>query len=299
MTLIVAKINGHNIKFVSDSKVTDQSSVRNNPLAGNLKALILHPETCLAYAGNIHYAEILLDDFFSGKIKDFKQLANRCAQLNLESNNTTDFLIGTLFNNKPAIYKFSDGQMSLDYQDLWIGDKIAFNKYQSEYYSSSAKDKNPFVRMSLAFKKVIDDEKIPSVSDFQISVEAKPYGESSSSIFVYELKTELNFAPQTISIKGGKHFTPITVGGPEIGGYGICYLRSISTYKPGIAIHFPQGEFGVLFCPKINHNKPIIIKEKDGEVFAKKIWKKYEVGLQGIVLKDGFAMKHIVIPESS
>ncbi|UWX54863.1 hypothetical protein NYZ99_19295 [Maribacter litopenaei] len=184
--------------------------------------------------------------------------------------------------------------MFLDHTNLWIGDINGFNKYQSEYHNEKNKGKAEFARMGIAFSEVIKDEQISSVSDFQIGVDTVYHQDLKSLIFIYEFKAEFSFANQKIKVPGGKHFTPMNVGGAPIGGYSICYLRSVNVYKPGVAIHFPQGEFGMLFCPKLNHNKAIVIKEKDGEYFAKKVWELYNIALEGIVLKNGFTFKYIV-----
>ena len=293
MTLIVAKIKEDKIKIVSDSKITDEAAVRNNPLFGNLKTIILSKDTCIGYAGKVYFAEKILNEFYGGKIKNFKELFNRCGQLHHESNFETDFILATLFDNKPVIYKISEGKMFLDHINLWIGDIDGFNKYQSEYHNKKNANKEDFAKMGIAFSEVIKDEKIPSVSDFRIGIDTVFHEELKSLIFIYEFKAEFSFANQIIKTPSGKQ-TPIKVGGAEIGGYGICYLRSVNVYEPGIAIHFPQGGFGMLFCPKLNHNKAIIIKEDDGEDFAKKVWSLYKIALEGIVLKDGFAFKYIV-----
>jgi hypothetical protein len=294
MTLIVAKIKDDKIKIVSDSKITDEAAVRNNPLFGNLKTLILNPDTCIGFAGNVYFAEIVLNEFYQGKFKNFQELFNRCGHLHHESNFETDFILATLFENKPVIYKISESKIFVDHTNLWIGHIDGFNKYQSEFHDKKNKDRSEFQRMGIAFSEVIKDEKISGISDFQIGIETVYHEELKSLIFIYEFKAEFNFANQKVSVPGGKQFTPMKVGGAQIGGYGICYLRSVNVYQPGVAIHFPQGGFGMLFCPKLNHNKAIIIKEKDGEDFAKKVWDLHNIALEGIVLKDGFAFKYIV-----
>ena len=118
---------------------------------------------------------------------------------------------------------------------------------------------------------------------------------SNNDFFIYAMKMMMNIAPQTIKIDKAGEYVNIPFGGAEIGGFGTSYLRSYDFLKPAIAIHFPQGKFGVLFCPMINYNKGIVIKEEDGERFAKLIKEKYGILLEGFVSSQGFAMKRIVI----
>lgn len=148
--------------------------------------------------------------------------------------------------------------------------------------------------MNSAFGKVIEDEKIESISDFQISIDTVYHDKLNADFFIYEMRMSMNFAPQTIEFEGSA-FATIPFGGAEIGGFGSSYLRSINFAKPAVVIHFPQGKFGVLFCPLLNFNKPIIIKEEDGERFAKLVKEKYSIPLEGLVASIGNSMKMIVI----
>ena len=292
MTLIVGRIVNNGIRFISDSKITDENAVRNNVLSGNLKSFIVHHSTCVCFAGNTYFAEKFLTEFYSKKISNLKELLLCCLNLNIESNDETVFCIGNLNNNKSQLFKISERKIENNLKSVWIGDKIAFNKYQELYHSSTKE--NEFQRMEESFDRIVKDEKIETVSDFQISTETVFHSESKSHIFIYGFKTSISFAPQTFKSKSRTTTITIPHGGPEIGGFGACYLRSININEPGIAIHFPQGKFGVLFCPKLSRNNAIIIKEPDGECFAYEIKKKYGIVLEGLVTKNGNAIKYII-----
>lgn len=292
MTLIVSRIEKNQIKIISDSKITDKNAVRNNPLTGNLKSFILTPQISVSFAGNVHYAEKFLSLYFSKKIKTFEELKFYCLALNNESNNKTDFIIASLVN-KPTLHKISNRKISDNLQNTWIGDKLGFEKYQEAFHNKQS-EKKVFSKMTSAFEKVIADEKIESISDFQIAIDTVYHEKTNAYFFIYAMKMSMNIVPQTIKIKANE-FNPILFGGPEIGGFGSSYLRSIDFLKPAVAIHFPQGKFGILFCPLLNFNKGLIIKEEDGENFAKLVKKRYGIPLEGIVASNGYAMKRIVI----
>ncbi len=297
MTLVIGKIKENSIRFVSDSKITDEFEVRNNPLLGNLKTFILNPKTCLSFSGNTYFAEKFLDEFYSNKIQNFQHLLIRCLQLNNESNDETFFCLGTLFNNKPELYKIYNRKIENNIKNVWIGDKIGFTKYQ-EIYLTNNKSDSEFSKMEEAFSAVISDEKIPSVSDFQISVETDFCEEANSSFFIYSFKTIMNVAPHSFTTKlenGKEVIIPMMHGDADVGSFGMSYLRSIEYFKPAIGIHFPQGKFGVLFCPMLNRNKAIVLKNQvDGEDFVNEVKKTYNISLQGLVAKDGNSFKNVV-----
>ncbi|MDO3696047.1 hypothetical protein QVZ41_14435 [Wenyingzhuangia sp. chi5] len=292
MTLIVSRIDKNKIKIISDSKITDKDAVRNNPLLGNLKSFILNPQISVSFAGNVHYAEKFLTLFFSNQIQTLEELKLCCLSLNNESNNETDFLIASLIE-KPNLCKVSNRKISENLQNVWIGDKLGFEKYQTSLHGDNT-EKKIFAKMSDAFEKVIADETIESISDFQIAINTVYHQETDSDFFIYEMRMNMSFAPQTITVKKNEPVS-IPFGGPEIGGFGSSYLRSIDFLRPAIAIHFPQGKFGILFCPLLNFNKGIIEKIEDGEDFAKLIKEKYGIPLEGIVASNGSRMKRIVI----
>jgi len=296
MTLIVGKIKNNKIRFFSDSKITDENSVRNNALSGNLKLYIINPVTCIGFAGNVYFAEKFLSELYSNKLRSFSQLVERCLKLNIESDNKTVFCIGLLNQNaSPQLFKIDNNKIEVSRTDIWIGEKLGFEKYQESYHSYDSKE-DDFLKMEKAFNEVIKDEKIPTVSDFQISVETE-FSLENNIGFLYGLKAKMHFGQQSFTISGEDRIKeiPITFGGADIGASGITYLRSFSFLQPAIAIHFPQGEFGVLFYPMINQNKPIIItNQPDGEDFANEVLKIYGIRLQGMVAKDGHAIKYII-----
>jgi hypothetical protein len=291
MTLIVSRIEKKQIKIISDSKITDKNAVRNNPLLGNLKSFILSPQLSVSFAGNVFFAEKFLSIYYSKKIRTLQELKICCLALNNESNDETDFLIASL-TDKPNLHKISGRKIIDNLENAWIGDKIGFEKYQESFHNDKSEN-NVFTKMNSAFKKVIEDEQIESISDFQIEIDTVYQESLNADFFIYAMNMSMNFAPQTLSFKSGERKS-IPFGGAEIGGFGSSYLRSIDFLKPAIAIHFPQGKFGVLFCPLINYNKAIVIKEDDGENFANFIKEKYGVHLEGLVSANGNAIKLIV-----
>ena len=292
MTLVIGRIFDNKIRVTSDSKIMDSTVVRNNPLLGNIKSIIINPQICLSFAGNVFFAEKLLQLYYSGKISKLDELIYECLKINRESNDETDFMIASLMNGERKLIKISGYQLYQGIQNAWIGDNIAFNNYQ-EHYHSDKSNNDEFSKMESALASVIKDEKIESVSDFQISVETVYHDNMKGYFFVYATKTSMSYAKQTFKVTN-ENFLVIPFGGPEIGAYGITYLRSIHILKPAIAIHFPQGKFGVLFYPQNSYNKAIIRKIEDGEEFIKEIKEEFGIPLEGLIAKNGDSLKYII-----
>ncbi|WP_299680615.1 hypothetical protein [uncultured Tenacibaculum sp.] len=286
MTLVICRQVEEKIYIASDSKVTDKNSVRNNPLTGNLKSLILNPFLSLSFAGNIHYAEKILELFYSNKIFSFQQLILECLKANIDSNNETDFIIASLDKGKRIIIKVSNKNVLQNQQNAWIGNQKAFSKFQ-EYYHSDQTDKKESSKINHAFKQVIKNENIEDVADFCLSIETVYQKQIKQYCFIYEMSGEVSFAPAEIKITEQNKSQILPFGGPEKGAFLALYMRSFNLLKPAIAIHFPEGKFGVLFCPTVNLNKAEIIKEEDGEKFMDIISDKYGINLEGLVAKDG------------
>jgi hypothetical protein len=293
MSLIICRQIEEKIYIVSDSKVTDKNAVRNNPLSGNLKCLILNPYLSLCFAGNIYYAEKILELFYKNKTLNLQQLVLECLRANIESNNETDFIVASLENGNKIIIKISNKTAQQNQQNAWIGNSQAFNKFQ-EYYHSTKSDKKESSKINEAFKSVIKNEKIENVSDFCLSIETIYQKEIKKHCFIYEMSAEVSYAPATITLTNNNQSKIIPFSGPEKGAFIALYMRSFNLLKPAIAIHFPEGKFGVLFCPAINLNKAIIINESDGEKFMDIVLEKYGINLEGLVAKDGMRLMMIV-----
>ena len=293
MTLIVGRIHEENIKIYSDSKITDINSVRNNPLTANLKCFILHPHICLSFSGNVHYAEKFLEKFYSKTPFSFYNILQYCLMLNNESNNSTHFAVSLIENKAMRLFKIAHGKIESEIQNFWLGDIDAYNVYQENFIGNDS-SKTPFEKMGNAFEKVIKNEKLESVGFFEISVSTVFIPEISSKIFRYNLKSSAQIAPHSFQLTSENPVHLMNYGTAEDGSYSEVFLTSITIEFPAIAIHFFQGKFGILFCPALNHNKPLIFtNQPDGQEFANYIKREYNITLSGLVLKNGNSFMNI------
>ena len=298
MTLIVARVNDNELEILSDTKITDECSVRNNPLSSNLKIFILNPKTCVAFSGNVYYAEKFLEYFYSLKLYNFFNILESCLYFNRISNsspNSTDFGAAYIDENEIIkLYKIKDGKIESELNSFWLGDKLAFEEYQKNYFAVE-ENKDVFHKMSTAFKKVVSEGKIETVGNFTIGIDAWTPKNWKEKILGYKIQANATLMPGLMSPIQTNTIEYIPQGEAKDGGYSECFLRSLTLELPAIAIHFHQGKFGVLFCPALNYNHPIVIKDiEDGKEFANYVKREYNILLHGYVVENGSYFKEII-----
>ncbi|MCK5311852.1 MAG: hypothetical protein KAJ62_07075 [Desulfobacteraceae bacterium] len=292
MTLVVARIVEENIYIESDSKITDERLVRSDPLCGLLKTLILHPFICVSFAGNVHFAELALKKFFDQRIGDINILLSMLREINLESDNSTDFIVATILGRVPRLFKVSDGTVTKDIEHAWIGDHEGFEIYQKETHSID--DDIPLKdKMQKAFRSVIDNSDLTTIGDFHISTSLNHKINPGHPVFLHDLKIEIDITePQTIRFKKKSEPQPIPLGTTAGGSHGISYLNTVSPEFHGVAIHFTHGNFGVLFCPQLDL-KGIIINNVKGRDFVDKINYEFNIPLQGFIKMNDTAIQYV------
>lgn len=287
MTLIIARIIWEEINIESDSKVTDESILTNNPLCWVIKTLILHPCISLSYAGNLFYAEKALERFFDEKITNNNVFLNMLLEINIESDNETDFILTSIIDNKPKIFKVSNWKVEKSWT-FWIWDIEGFNLYQQEYHRLIWEDKGILESMHTAFKKVIDESKIESVGDYHITARTDSKLCPWTKVFAYIEKFEIHmWWTQNINTE----LTPLQLWEVTNGSYWISYFRTISADYHWVAIYYIHGNFWILFCPQINLNKWIKILDVSAKEFVDKIKDDYNIPLMGFIRNSSTSMQ--------
>lgn len=284
MTLVVARQFDEEIRILCDAKVTSLHEIRRGPLTGVLKAVILHRNLCVCFAGNVAVAQkaIFLLGVKPACKFDVKEIIDRLFSEHCTSNCGADFIIASL-SPKPSLYRISAGEIERNIKSAWIGDIEAFSDYQRRYHSSTLpkldkyeEDKRERLelisRMGEAMGNLIQEEMHDSTGDFMVTVSSTNEG------FIY--KCNVMAFPIRQTIPSGV-LTNINLGTAAEGGYAYSVL---TPNKPGIGaigIHFIQGRLGALFYPATSQ-KAVVYRDVSYEEFQSKVLKEYGFKISGI-----------------
>lgn len=291
MTLVVCRKDGDNIFIQSDSMVTqdfggglEREMRHNRPLAGLLKTVFLHPHVCLSFAGHTHPITQFLKEFIASSLSDWntKKLVGVLRDLHNRSNGECEFILCEAVNRVPQITVVKDRKIQSDLSSAWIGSHDAFEAYQAAFHGLDSGEVHD--RMREAFRTVIDNPDIPEVGHFHVeSYLDHEIDNSLGSIFLYEMKLEIETGSELQNIEAGIP-TALTLGRAEFGAYGTSYFRSVSPVRHGIAVHFPHARFGVLLCPQVDCEKPILLQNCSAEEFMGIIWDRYKIAMEGLAM---------------
>lgn len=287
MTLVINKIIEGQIYVHSDTRVTQlfngEFLRKEPPLSGILKSIIITPEICISFAGNIDHAHSALEKIFSDQIFDLSHLKILLLCVHVEENEEIDFSIATTLGGGQLI-QIKDGEIKENLQVVWLGEKSAFESYQGRYLDGLKGLENlgadELSKLTNdAFEQTLHSEvtQTQSVGDYHISIRTK------DDELRYQMKFKIDIGPQEIKIEKPGEWTDIPLGNAENGSYGESYLVSETTGKPAIGIHFIHGNFGILFFPGISRNAILIKGVKWGNEFTARVLEEYGVRLGGII----------------
>jgi hypothetical protein len=256
LSLIICRREKDSLLVVSDTKLTypaDQfpDKQSGHPSDGVIKTVIVNPNLCVSFAGDIEPAEEAIK-----QIQPNDDLSRVLKVLRDKSHgNRTDFIVCTsspdikIFEIKDTICK--------EIQNSWIGSTNAFNRFQG-YFNNQIQDKksgpSSFIKIeptignsnlgkvSGAFDKVIDDSSVPEVDGFKVTVIIengifKYWGYIHNYMGLIELKIDPRMLGQKI---------PIGHGSAGDGSYMVNFFRSNSNHN-NVAIHILQGGLGIVY----------------------------------------------------
>lgn len=294
MSLVVCKKIDNKIYIESDSRVTDINAAKNESVYGVLKTIILYPQLCICFAGNIYIAEKAISEIFNHKNVTLPYLLNLLLKYNIEAQNGVEFILCTIRNNSTEIIKISNSTVERKLATAWIGDIAGFKIFQKNFHELRNFDKGEVQCLNEAFAKVIDSAEIDTVGDFQISAHTDTTICLDGWVFQYTEKALVMCQGEMQKVVGSEteQLFKITWGSAAGGSYGISYFISVTPCFHAVALYFAYGNFGVLFCPKISF-EGIIISDTTNIEFVKTINEKYNIPLRGFVFRDNSAFQLI------
>lgn len=286
MTLIVGRICQGSLRVDSDSRITDPNvaSNKNNIFSGLLKSIVLSPDLSISYAGGVDTAQKAIETIYSLKAFNIAIVKAELLRIHRNSDMETDFLIASI-ENRPLLYKISDGKVDVSNTTQWIGDLDGFDYYQRQFLPNlkSFEQKHISSVHEKAFTSVIENEKISSIGGFHVTVFRSEHG------LRYLGKMTLNMGRSTtVTAKQGINHIPW--GSAETGAYSCSYLISENPFKPAIGIHFAMGNFGTLYYPRLTR-KVLLFKNVNPFEFVEKIKNEYNVVLSGMIKNGGLMMR--------
>lgn len=122
-----------------------------------------------------------------------------------------------------------DGACTYNVDQAWIGNQVAFSKFQENFHQSDVQ--NTSEKIKSAFRDVLNSQAINDVGHFHIQAITSKSASPGETVFLYELKSEINVGAQNISFPAVSTPVKIPLGTASNGSYGESYFRSYSPNK--------------------------------------------------------------------
>jgi hypothetical protein len=316
MTLVVAKKVLDSIVIVSDTKVTlERRSTVYNPdeslqlVKGKpdfedsetLKTLILSPEICVAFAGNVRRAIDIIKRLV--QTNQYTNITSLLNQLEKEiSKDVTDdekveFIVGQIGKDSCDLYTINDGGIQSKIA-CWIGSQDAFHLYQRLLPRLDNDDIDEFKdypsiyinaqlgSMILAMRYLIDVDEEDKKGKNQNDVGGLALAvKSTKNGFKYLVQSLNSHGPHSevvttsAGIRGGSVVDKNMIDAADIGGYTYSILTSRGAGQGCVGIYIYQNKTGMLYAPLLS-TKRIRLKAADLEDFIGQASEKYGVTLE-------------------
>ncbi len=242
MSLVVAGYENKSMVIVSDTKLTYpnymHNSLKNHINSGTiehgiLKLVVVSEKICVAFAGEVEYAENAIKEINpDASIQYIQRVLEENHQ---KSAGKTDFILCSNLGQQ-IIHVIKDGKIEVAGQ-AWIGDKIAFERFQEGRIGGKKS-------IASALDDVISDETITTVGGFNVSVGI------DSGKFSFGFSMKVSREPMIATITAGKPYL-IGHGTAENGAYTLTFIGSSANYQH-VAFHIKQGNIGVVYSRKEN-----------------------------------------------
>ncbi|WP_291138267.1 hypothetical protein [Flavobacterium sp. UBA7663] len=294
MSIIIAKIENNQCLFLSDTKVsinngdksiTGENKLRMSPDQGVLKIHILNPKICIAYAGNVELSANIIQSLIKTKPALFIDTIKHIQNTLILENDPSEFIVCLVSDiNKPSLFKIDKNNYELG-STFWIGEKEAFNEFQSFFLKPENKHKSILNNSSTSFSQMINNTNIDTIGDFIISASYDTF----LNAFQYEIRSEVFGGNKTTTIKQGKT-QKLSEGTVQDGSFIVSNLISNNPNKQAICLYFAKGKTGYLYIPISEESKtvkPIKYTNVNREELNNIVLNDYGIKLIGYEINDG------------
>lgn len=266
MSFILARKYGDRIRIFADKKMTvdpkDEAFLIKNigvenyrriKSLGVVKNVIINQNICVSSAGILEDFNDLLKYIDGNENILFDDICKKALEININSNNRTDFIICTV-EDECRIIQIKDYEQS-ETDSSWIGSSKCFNKFQSirfsddmskqTIYDCESKKEIPLDSEgidSFSFSKVLKSNIDDTVGEESIDCA------SSNNRFYYIDKFSTSISKPRV-LKQGQSLS--LYDDVFDGGYTYYVYRSSDNYK----LYIEQLKCGVEYCPHIKYVK--------------------------------------------
>lgn len=242
LTLVVASRFVTGIRIFRDTRVTYPQGENPHYLRGTLKAILLHPALCIAYAGDVASALSAIRDlrvsrssgFSLEKVESFLERAHNRTSAEME------FIVASALDGE-TFTVIKEGRATRT-GDCWIGDIFAFEEYQRLFHTAApisqsteidptlAADLQVANRMNQAMEGVAASSSVASVGELILNVVLTKDG------FVYAPRAWMQ-GGRSQTIPSGVP-TKVQFGGAAEGGFAYSVLSSQTLESVRLAFIF-------------------------------------------------------------
>jgi len=276
VTLVVSKMLGGHALIVGDTRISWPTHGPNLPRRnmsardigklqdGCLKNVIVHPDLCICWAGDLHFADEAFKSMPGGSdLHQREPIISHFLKWHQVSGGKTDFLIA-LRSDRESVFQISGGVASEVRDTAWIGSQEAFARFDrlvsGEERSSTAgnnrvemmafqlddlKGRNcdPMLSaMTLALRSILYDDSFGDVGDFAIPVA----GTGTGFRYFFYTSFDAPFAPPSVPDR----WETVDLGNIDTGAYNFQLLEyhHVDTRFP--ILHFLQARYALSFSDR-------------------------------------------------
>jgi hypothetical protein len=283
MTLIVANSSNDYIRIVSDSKKTSPEEILRGAQNSVLKSIIINPALCICFAGSIGKAQLAIEKlcFNTYPEGNLDRILDDLLQVHCKGSNDPDFIVGSL-SPTVSLNTIKEGHILRNASACWIGNYDAFSEYQKHFHGNFIQTQGMLqavedefykmvIKMELAFRLVLQENKFADVGEFSISVMTDKDG------FKYVPAAITTFVNQSIP---SHTETTLKFGSTAEGGYSYSIMTPEVSGIGAIGLHFYQGKIGALFYP-LRSSSPIIFRNVTAGQFKNEVQKEFGFEIDG------------------
>lgn len=294
MTLVVANMVDDHALFVADTKISWPSHGPNLPKKnmsareigrlqdGCLKNVVVSPDLCICWAGDLHFADRAFEAIWSGAVGLSQEaVLPHLLKCHLESKGQTDFILASR-KGADAIVRIADG-IARDVRDVaWIGSPSAFAKF-SELVGSErsaihanadrvevfmfqlddlkGKTCDPLLeKMTRAMRLISSDASLADVGDFVIPAA----GTGTGFRYFFYMSFDANFAPPSTPNKWEK----VGLGDVDTGAYNFQLIEYFDGVIRLPILHFLQARYALSFSDRSRGVPRIVVHGPESDLVA-------------------------------